>query len=151
PVFETLPEEDFDDDLGEGEFDAEVPALAAASMPTMPSSPPQEAEEDVPVQAITALPPSPPPLAVPPSPPAQPVAVPAASDVAKRSVAHGLGEVNDQNYLTVLGKALDMIGWSDEQADQYSQASFGVSHWDELGRSQAEKLIMHLVDQLNAV
>lgn len=53
----------------------------------------------------------------------------------------GLGEVTDQNYLTVLGRALDLVGWSDERADEYSQKTFGIAHWDELGRSQAEKLI----------
>jgi len=60
----------------------------------------------------------------------------------------GLGEVTDQNYLTVLGRALDLIGWSDEQADSYSLKTFGVPHWDELGRSQAEKLVAHLVGLL---
>jgi len=60
----------------------------------------------------------------------------------------GLGEVTDQNYLTVLGRALDLIGWSDEQADSYSLKTFGVPHWDELGRSQAEKLVAHLVNLL---
>lgn len=59
-----------------------------------------------------------------------------------------LGEITDQNYLTLLGKALDLVGWSDDQADGYSQNSFGVAHWDELGRSQAEKLIDHLMSQL---
>ncbi|MBY0551554.1 MAG: helix-turn-helix domain-containing protein [Candidatus Obscuribacterales bacterium] len=59
-----------------------------------------------------------------------------------------LGEITDQNYLTLLGKALDLVGWSDDQADGYSQSSFGVAHWDELGRSQAEKLIDHLMSQL---
>lgn len=58
----------------------------------------------------------------------------------------GLGEITDQNYLTVLGRALDLVGWTDEQADSYSLKSFGVPHWDELGRSQAEKLISHLVE-----
>ena len=57
----------------------------------------------------------------------------------------GLGEVTDQNYLTVLGRALDLIGWTDEQADSYSLKTFGVPHWDELGRSQAEKLVAHLI------
>lgn len=57
----------------------------------------------------------------------------------------GLGEVTDQNYLTVLGRALDLVGWSDEQADSFSVKSYGVAHWDELGRSQAEKLIEHLI------
>ncbi|MBY0359462.1 MAG: helix-turn-helix domain-containing protein [Candidatus Obscuribacterales bacterium] len=62
--------------------------------------------------------------------------------------APAIGEITDQNYLTMLGKALDLIGWSDEQADQYSQQTFGVAHWDELGRSHAEKLIDFLVQQL---
>lgn len=60
----------------------------------------------------------------------------------------GLGEVTDQNYLTVLGRALDLIGWTDEQADSYSLKTFGVPHWDELGRSQAEKLVAHLISLL---
>jgi DNA-binding transcriptional MerR regulator len=62
----------------------------------------------------------------------------------------GLGEVTDQNYLTVLGRALDLVGWTDEQADSFSLKSFGVPHWDELGRSQAEKLIEHLVSVAEA-
>lgn len=53
-------------------------------------------------------------------------------------------EVTDQNYLTLLGKMLDRVGWSDEQADEFSNSTFGISHWDELGRSQAEKLISYL-------
>jgi DNA-binding transcriptional MerR regulator len=61
----------------------------------------------------------------------------------------GLGEVTDQNYLTVLGRALDLVGWTDEQADSFSLKSYGVSHWDELGRSQAEKLIEHLLLVMN--
>jgi len=60
-----------------------------------------------------------------------------------------LGEVTDQNFLTVLGRALDLIGWSDEQADNYSQRAFSVAHWDELGRSQAEELIDYLLTQLH--
>jgi DNA-binding transcriptional MerR regulator len=60
-----------------------------------------------------------------------------------------LGEVTDQNYLTVLGRALDLVGWSDEQADSYSQRAFAVAHWDELGRSQAEALIDYLLNQLH--
>ncbi len=62
--------------------------------------------------------------------------------------APDIPEVTDQNYITVLGKALDLVGWSDEQADQYSQKTFGVPHWDVLGRSQAEKLIEHLRAQI---
>ncbi len=56
----------------------------------------------------------------------------------------GLGEITDQNYLTVLGRALDLVAWTDEQADDYSAKHFSVPHWDELGRSQAEHLINHL-------
>ena len=56
----------------------------------------------------------------------------------------GLGEITDQNYLTVLGRALDLVAWTDEQADEYSNKHFSVPHWDELGRSQAEQLIHHL-------
>lgn len=82
--------------------------------------------------------------------------VPVAKEAAPRTVAPApskapppiLGEITDQNYLTMLGKALDLVGWSDDQADGYSQNSFGVAHWDELGRSQAEKLIDHLMSQL---
>ncbi len=61
------------------------------------------------------------------------------------SPSMSLGEVTDQNYLTVLGRALDLVGWTDEQADSFSLKSFGIPHWDELGRSQAERLIDHLV------
>src|SRR5271156_3542842 len=32
----------------------------------------------------------------------------------------GLGEITDQNYLTVLGRALDLVTWTDEQADEYA-------------------------------
>jgi hypothetical protein len=46
----------------------------------------------------------------------------------------------------VLGRALDLVGWTDEQADSFSLKSFDIPHWDELGRSQAEKLIAHLVE-----
>lgn len=56
----------------------------------------------------------------------------------------GIGEVTDQNYLDLLGRALDIVGWSDERADEYSQKTFGIAHWDELGRSQVEKLILVL-------
>ena len=55
-----------------------------------------------------------------------------------------IGEVTDQNFLTLLGRALDLVGWSDEQADQFCMQTFGVAHWDMLGRSQAETLIAHL-------
>lgn len=55
-----------------------------------------------------------------------------------------LPDVTDQNYITVLGRALDLVGWSDEQADQFCVSNFSIPHWDVLGRSQAEKLIDHL-------
>ncbi len=82
------------------------------------------------------------------------VAIPIKPEIAKMSEkvesapAHstpmGLGEITDQNYLTVLGRALDLVAWTDEQADSYSSKNFGVAHWDELGRSEAENLINHL-------
>ncbi len=86
----------------------------------------------------------PPPNYIPGNPanPAAPVAAPAPEAVS-------LGEVTDQNYLTVLGRALDLIGWTDEEADEYSEKTFGVPHWDELGRSQAERLVAHLTVLLN--
>jgi DNA-binding transcriptional MerR regulator len=71
--------------------------------------------------------------------PEQPAAPPQ-----QKPAGMGLGEVTDQNYLTVLGRALDLIGWTDEQADGYSQKAFNIPHWDELGRRQAETLIAHL-------
>ena len=58
----------------------------------------------------------------------------------------GLGEITDQNYLTILGRALDLVSWTDEQADTYSNKNFNIAHWDELGRSQAERLINHLAE-----
>jgi len=64
----------------------------------------------------------------------------------QRSTPMGLGEITDQNYLTVLGRALDLVAWTDEQADTYSSKNFGVAHWDELGRSEAENLINYLAD-----
>lgn len=91
-----------------------------------------------------------PPLTTPAAPAQAPIPAAAPSPVAEqKGPKHGLEQVTDQNYLTILGKALDMIGWSDEQADQYSMNTFGVSHWDELGRSQAEKLISVLVEQMD--
>jgi hypothetical protein len=53
----------------------------------------------------------------------------------------GLGEVTDQNYLDILGRALDLVNWSDDRADEFCEKTFGISAWDKLGRSQAEKLI----------
>ena len=147
-------DEDFDDeeDLGEEDGDSEEEGkgeeaeLAAKPEPAFPTSPAAAAAE-APIEAPKAPTPPPQPPVTPPTPapvPPTPPAAPAAPAIPH----HGLGEVTDQNYLTVLGKALDMIGWSDEQADQYSQSTFGISHWDELGRSQAEKLIGHLIGQL---
>lgn len=83
------------------------------------------------------------------APAAAPVAVPKQVMEAQEDLL-GVGEVTDQNYLTVLGRALDIVGWSDERADEYSSKSFGVPHWDELGRSQAEKLIAVLRDEMAA-
>lgn len=69
-------------------------------------------------------------------------------DVEESTAVH-FGEVTDQNYLTLLGRALDTIGWTDEEADEYSDKNFNVAHWDELGRSQAEKLVAHITELLN--
>lgn len=55
-----------------------------------------------------------------------------------------LQEITDQNYLTVLGKALDLVGWSDAEADEYSNDNFGIAVWIDLGRSHAEIFITHL-------
>ncbi len=114
--------------------------LASEQEPELAMAPPEP-----PAPLELPAPPDPP---APPAPPAPPPVPPRASE--PRRPAFGLGEITDQNYLTVLGKALDMIGWTDEQADQYSQDSFGVPHWDELGRSQAEKLIAYLVEQMSS-
>ncbi len=64
------------------------------------------------------------------------------------SNAINFGEITDQNYLTVLGRALDTIGWSDEAADEYSEKNYKTAHWDELGRSHAEEFINHLIQLL---
>lgn len=77
---------------------------------------------------------------------AEPVAAPAPKAEAE---VLSLGEITDQNYLTILGRALDLIAWTDEEADDYSERTFGVPHWDELGRSQTERLVAHLVSLLN--
>lgn len=132
---EPEPEPELDEEEEE-ELEAEILEQIQSAMPAA-------------IDTTPAPPPAPPPT--PPAPPAPPPAPPPPPVVeTKKGPAYGLGEVTDQNYLTVLGKALDMIGWTDEQADQYSQSSFGVAHWDELGRSQAEKLIAYLVEQLSA-
>lgn len=148
---------DFDDEeLGDEEEElAELPVAASpANFPTsgfIEDSP--MAAQSAPFSAAPQATTAPIEAAKPPATSSVPVVSSAAATpapVASSTAAprHGLGEVTDQNYLTVLGKALDMIGWSDEQADQYSQNTFSVSHWDELGRSQAEKLISHLLEQM---
>lgn len=91
-------------------------------------------------------PPAPPePEPAPPAPPEPPKAPPAPAQKGPF-----LGEITDQNYLTILGRALDLVGWSDEQADSFSVSRFKVPHWDELGRSQAEVLIEHLLNELQS-
>lgn len=126
---------------------------AASAMVAPPAPPPpvmpiydetEEEEEELPEPPMLSTPAS---LPTPPPAPAPSIV---AEPVRAKASAPQLDEVTDQNYLTVLGKALDMIGWSDEQADQYSQGTFGVPHWDELGRSQAEKLISFLVEQMKS-
>lgn len=143
-----------EDELGDEEEEiAELPVTASTNTAAVTglteASSLFSAAPLTPAASIEAKPPTASPAAAPPAATLPTTQVPTAS--APSSAAqprHGLGEVTDQNYLTVLGKALDMIGWSDEQADQYSQNTFSVSHWDELGRSQAEKLISHLLEQM---
>lgn len=79
-----------------------------------------------------------------------PVAPPTpSSPKATRDPEVHLDDVSDQNYLTVLGKALDLVGWTDEQADEYAENTFTVPHWDELGRSHAEIMVAHIKLLLN--
>jgi len=60
-------------------------------------------------------------------------------------------ELSDQNYLTVLGKVLDHVGWSDDQADQYCSKNYSITDWTQLGRSQTEKFIAYLKTLAGAV
>lgn len=80
--------------------------------------------------------------------PPQEISIGPASAAAETEAAPEQGvqleELSDQNYLTVLGKVLDQVGWSDDQADQYCATTFRVSDWTQLGRSQAEKFIAYL-------
>lgn len=124
-----------------------------ADSPWQPLEPPEAVKEEplpmLPPQEIT-LGPEVRAASVPPPP----APVPHASSYSGGSAppvleAVNLGEVTDQNYLTVLGRALDLIGWTDEEADEYSEKTFGVPHWDELGRSQAERLVAHLSGLIN--
>lgn len=115
---------------------------SAPESPFPEAAPPQEemAAPSPPPQEEMAAPP--PPAPIPPHP-SQPV-----SSVGANKGPIMLGEITDQNYLTILGRALDLVGWSDEQADSFSSQRFGIPHWDELGRSQAEILIDHLINEL---
>lgn len=107
--------------------DMSVPSAPAPSGPQYPMTPPQTV-----------------------GPSGTTVIEPAGAAATSKSTPEmmGLGEITDQNYLTVLGRALDLVGWTDEQADNFSLKSFGIPHWDELGRSQAEVLIEHLLAEL---
>ncbi len=111
-------------------------------VPDLPPMPEEEIEVGPSVNVTVQAPPT---DVVTPDEPMQQPSSQAAARFLADEVNFGLGEVTDQNYLTVLGRALDMIGWTDEQADSFSEQTFGVPHWDELGRSQAEKLVSHLV------
>lgn len=115
----------------------------SGGQPAQPANafePPQQAQTPQ-VPAPQAPPPAPVPSAIPEAP------KPTQSQVQKGPF---LGEITDQNYLTILGRALDLVGWSDEQADSFSVNRFKVPHWDELGRSQAEVLIEHLLTELQS-
>ncbi|MBX9688260.1 MAG: MerR family transcriptional regulator [Candidatus Obscuribacterales bacterium] len=137
-IYDQVDEELADEELTEEEL-ADLAELAAET-PLLPQTSPVST-----APAPTALNPAAVSASALPTAPA-PVTTPA--PLPKKLPSMGLGEVTDQNYLTILGKALDLIGWSDEQADQYSSSTFGVSHWDELGRSEAEKLIAFLVEKM---
>ncbi len=113
---------------------------------TSTPSPWQAVRENYPEAVSTPSTPAP---VVPPRPveeisigPQVSMAMPNQSE--SQSADLSIGEVTDQNFLTLLGRALDMVGWSDEQADQFCMQTFSIAHWDMLGRSQAETLIAHL-------
>ena len=108
----------------EAEFEAQVEA-ASHDAPSVVEPAVANAVPAVPAAAATATP-------------------PAAPSQAGAGPDYHIDEVTDQNYLTVLGKALDIIGWTDEQADEYAEKTFQVPHWDELGRSYAEKMVAHI-------
>lgn len=119
------------------------------SQPGATPSPWQALREDYPEPVASVTPPATPAEALPPRPveeisigPQVTISMPAQSQAEVPDLA--IGEVTDQNFLTLLGRALDLVGWSDEQADQYCMQAFGIAHWDMLGRSQAETLIAHL-------
>lgn len=118
--------ESFDDGEFEDDTEPVSPEASPAAEPAVSNAVPASS-------ASTGPAPSPPP------PPPQ---------AAVGSEYH-IDEVTDQNYLTVLGKALDIIGWTDEQADEYAERTFQVPHWDELGRSYAEKMVAHIKSLLS--
>ena len=118
---ESFEDSEFEDDTEPVSLEAS-PAAESAVSNAVPAS-----------SASTGPVPSPPP------PPPQAVV----------SAEYHIDEVTDQNYLTVLGKALDIIGWTDEQADEYAENTFQVPHWDELGRSYAEKMVAHIKSLLS--
>ncbi|MBX3073405.1 MerR family transcriptional regulator [Candidatus Obscuribacterales bacterium] len=132
---------------------AAAAAAATAAAAAQQQSPSTSATQPTMIGVPSSSSPSTPGTSATPGAPATPGASappPPAFTAAPVSEAVTLGEVTDQNYLTVLGRALDLIGWTDEEADEYSEKTFGIPHWDELGRSQAERLVAHLVTLINA-
>lgn len=123
PVSEQRSESAGTETSGDEEFESQTESTSHQA--------PSEAESPV-SNAVLASPPA-----------AAPAASPAAPQAGAGPEYH-IDEVTDQNYLTVLGKALDIIGWTDEQADEYAEKTFQVPHWDELGRSYAEKMVAHI-------
>ncbi len=124
------------------------PASSSSPFLTPPPAPYMSGAAPQP-QAQPFEPTAPPePESAPQAPPAPPEAPKAPAPQAQKGPF--LGEITDQNYLTILGRALDLVGWSDEQADGFSVSRFKVPHWDELGRSQAEVLIEHLLSELQS-
>jgi DNA-binding transcriptional MerR regulator len=134
-----------------GEISSPWQPLEEEFTPPPPMLPPQEISigPAVNVTAPHAATPQPPPPQPTPTPSALSQITPPVTDEPPPA-SLSLGEITDQNYLTVLGRALDIVGWSDEQADQYSLSTFNIPHWDELGRSHAEKLIGYLQSLINS-
>lgn len=146
PDFEDQADMEAEAELAQMEMTAEVEHVESGDLSN--TGPLEETGE----VEMAAPPEPPPPMPIPTGPQVDfgpKVSAPTPQVTAQRVDDNfGLGEVTDQNYLTVLGRALDLIGWTDEQADGYSLKAFNVPHWDELGRSQAEKLVAHLVSLL---
>ncbi len=79
-----------------------------------------------------------------PAPPAEEISIGPAAITSAKTGNLKPQEVSDQNFLMMLGKALDVAGWSDAKADEYSLKNFKVQLWIDLSRAQAEQFIDYL-------